>query len=898
VAAPKVRIYELAKVLGISNKELMDLLESKYGVSVKSHASSIEQDVADQVTAQYSGKTAKPEAAKAEPPKAEAPAKPQQAPPRTEPAKTEAPRAEAKPAPQVHRMPPREEGSAPRSQQPQQAPPRQGQAGQQPQRPPQSGQPGQQPRQATLIASSQQPRRPAEPPQQPVAKRPNQPKGSGPGGVKPTEKRVAPPGGHPGGGQIAARTDQPKGPVAVQDVQAKTAVEIEEDDAVLEILKPTLEEDPYSDIAKTVERHQKVEPGKTTLRKTTPEVAPVPPPAHGTPHHKGMPQRPQQQQQQPTYQKKVEEPAAPPEPEVITIEGPLSIAELAQQLRKRETELIRHLFMKGVMVTVNQTMPIEDAVALAKEFGFDAKGPDQVEVDKYTAPELKVRVATGKHLKPRAPVVSIMGHVDHGKTSLLDAIRESRNKIVDTEAGGITQSIGAYSVIKDDHKVVFIDTPGHEAFTSMRMRGAQATDIAILVVAADDGVMPQTIEAINHAKAANIPIIVAINKIDKADADPDHVLVQLAEHGLNAEKWGGDTITVEVSALQKLGLDDLLEMIILVSDLQELKADSTVPAEGVVIEARLDKGKGAVATVLVQNGTLHVGENILLNKVGGRVRALIDDFGERIKSAGPSTPVEVLGLNEVPQAGDAFIVIRNDKEFKRELQQRQVSDRDQRLTKVAAPGLTSEKEMDRKDFYLIIKGDTQGSIEAVSSSLLQLATEEVSVHVLHAGTGDVSEADVLLASASNAIIIAFNIKEESNALKAAQDRGIQIMKYDVIYHVVEEMEKLMLGLLTPETEEQELGTAEVRQLFSFGKTTIAGCYVTEGKVIRNSLSRVFRNDKEIFKGTLNNLKRFKEDAREVAAGYECGISFDRFNDLQPGDIIRLYTLKEIERTSL
>ena len=577
----------------------------------------------------------------------------------------------------------------------------------------------------------------------------------------------------------------------------------------------------------------------------------------------------------------------------------MSIVELAVLLKKKETELIRHLFMKGVMVTVNQTMQVEDAMALATELGFEAEAPDAgPEIDKYAAPELKIRQAKGHHLKPRAPVVSIMGHVDHGKTSLLDAIRETRHNITDTEAGGITQSIGAYSVEKDGHKIVFIDTPGHEAFTAMRMRGAQATDIAILVVAADDGVMPQTIEAINHAKAANIPIIVAVNKIDKAGADPDRVMVQLADHGLNPEKWGGDTIMVEVSALQKLGLDDLLEMIVLVSDLQELKADSTVPAEGVVIEARVDKGKGAVATVLVQNGTLHVGENVIMKSVGGRVRALINDSGERIKSAGPSTPVEILGLSEVPRAGDSFLVVRNDKEFKRLVQLNANQDKVQRQTRMtSAPGLM-QTEKDTQDFNLIIKADTQGSVEAVSAAILRLATEEVSVKVLHAGTGDISEADVLLASASNAIIIAFNVKEEANAQRAAQDQGIRIMAFDVIYHVTEEMEKLMLGLLSPETEEQEVGIAEVRQLFSFGKTTIAGCYVTEGKMTRNSSCRVMRNNKEVFKGVMNNLKRFKEDAREVAQGYECGISFDKFNDLQVGDLIHAFAIKEIERTSL
>jgi len=614
---------------------------------------------------------------------------------------------------------------------------------------------------------------------------------------------------------------------------------------------------------------------------------------------KGKQQR--RPQPAPQAQPKPEVPEEPEAPIVIQLGDALTIDELALKMGKRQTELIRHLFMKGVMVTVNQTMQLEDAKALAIEMGFEVEAPDDKDEILETAPELKIRQAKGNHLRHRAPVVSIMGHVDHGKTSLLDAIRETRHKIVDTEAGGITQSIGAYTVMKDDNRIVFIDTPGHEAFTAMRMRGAQATDIAILVVAADDGVMPQTIEAINHAKSANIPIIVAVNKIDKPNADPDRVMSQLTEYGLTVEKWGGDTLAVEVSALEKLGLDELLENILLVAELQELKADPTIPAEGVVIEAFLDKGKGPVATVLIQNGTLHVGENLLMRGgIGGRIRALISDSGERIKSAGPSTPVEILGMNQVPVAGDSFVVVRNDKEFKRLLQQYQVQEREQRITsRHATPGLMTERgDGQRETFNVIVKADTQGSLEAVTAAILQLATEEVSVKLIHSGTGDVSEADVMLASASESLIVAFNVKEESNAQKTAQDQGLQVCFYDVIYHMTEDIEKRMLGLLSPDLEEEQLGMAEVRQLFSFGKTSIAGCYVHEGKLLRNALSRVYRNNKEIFKGNLNNLKRFKEDAREVAAGYECGISFDRFNDLTVGDIIKVYAIKEVERTSL
>lgn len=694
----------------------------------------------------------------------------------------------------------------------------------------------------------------------------------------------------------APKKEEPKKPEAKKPaVPAKIEPEIElEDDPVAEILKIDDSKDPLAEIEKTVERHAKQDAGVTSFKKS-PETDKGEKPLV-IPHKKEDHAAAVAQIEAPAKPVKEQEEEIVDRP-IIQLEGPTTVGELAKLLNMRETELIKHLFMKGVMVTVNQTMQTEDAISLADELGFDALAPDSGAKIDFDAPQLQVKQAKGKHLKPRAPVVSIMGHVDHGKTSLLDAIRETRHRIVDSEAGGITQSIGAYTVEKDGEKIVFIDTPGHEAFTSMRMRGAQATDIAILVVAADDGVMPQTIEAINHAKAANIPIIVAVNKIDKADADPDKVLVQLSEHGLMAEKWGGDALTVEVSALQKLGIDDLLETITLVAELLELKADPSIAAEGVVIEARLDKGKGPIATVLVQNGTLTVGEYVLVNRVGGRVRALINDLGERVRQAGPSTPVEILGLDDVPQAGDAFIEVRNDKEFKRLLQQARAEEKEQRtMAQMAAPGLLGDKES--KDFHLIIKGDTHGSVEALSASILQLATEEVAVKVIHSATGDVSEADILLASASHAVIIAFNTHVEGNAQKAADYQRIPIRHYDVIYHATEEIEKMMLGLLSPDTEEEETGTAEVRQIFSFDKTVIAGCYVTAGKILRNGTCRVFRNNKEVFKGQLNNLKRFKDDAKEVAQGYECGISFDRFNDLQPGDIIKLFTTKEIERTSL
>lgn len=498
-----------------------------------------------------------------------------------------------------------------------------------------------------------------------------------------------------------------------------------------------------------------------------------------------------------------------------------------------------------------------------------------------------------------------MGHVDHGKTTLLDSIRASKHKIVATEVGGITQSIGAYTVYLDnskDKKIVFVDTPGHEAFTEMRARGAKATDIAILVVAADDGIMPQTIEAINHAKAAEVPIIVAVNKIDKPGANPDKILQQLTEHGLVPEEWGGDTITVKVSALQGLGIDELLEYILLVAEVQDLKANPKAEASGVVIEANLDKGKGPVATLLVQNGTLRVGNCIVVGTACGRVRALLSDSGERITKAEPSTPVEILGLTEVPQAGDYFEVVKNEKEMKAITEKRKERSRDKRLENMLPAHIRREAvagEEDIPQLNLIIKANTHGSAEAVSQAIAQLESKEITTKIIHVGVGDISEADVMLASASGALILGFTVKEDGNALAAAEKEGVTIKKYDIIYQILEDIEKTMLSLLEPEIKQVELGKAEVRQVFTIGKTTrIAGCYVTEGKIVRSKDAVLIRDGKEIFKGAIDQLKRFKDDVKEVAQGFECGISFAKWNDIEVGDIIEVSTEEEVTRKSL
>jgi len=586
----------------------------------------------------------------------------------------------------------------------------------------------------------------------------------------------------------------------------------------------------------------------------------------------------------------------------VIIDKPLTVAEFSEKTNISISEIVKSLMMQGILATVNQTINVDTATKLAEGFDILVLDSSYIQKDEEETNKNIVNL-NSKHLKSRAPVVTIMGHVDHGKTTLLDAIRASKHKIVSGEVGGITQSIGAYTAYANDKKIVFIDTPGHEAFTAMRARGAQSTDIAILVVAADDGIMPQTVEAINHAKAANVPIIIAVNKIDKAGADPDRVLTQLTEHGLIPEAWGGDTICCKVSAIQGKGLDELLEYILLVAEMQELKADPTVSATGVVIEAKLDKGKGPVATVLVQNGTLRKGNCIAVGSVGGKIRALLSDDGTQIEKAGPSTPVEILGLSEVPQAGDRFEILNNEKEMKALVSKRKEQERESKLEAIAPSqvkkDLIKAQQEETHELNIIIKANTHGSAEAVSASIQQLQSKQIFTKVVHIAVGDISEADVMLASASNAIIIGFSVKEDANALKLAAQEGIDIRNYEIIYDILDDIEKTMLGLLQPELQEIEMGRAEVRQIFTIGKTNkIAGCYVLEGKIIRNKIAVVERAGKELFKGNLDMLKRFKEDAKEVAAGYECGVSFDKFNNLEEGDIIISYTTKEIERKVL
>lgn len=582
--------------------------------------------------------------------------------------------------------------------------------------------------------------------------------------------------------------------------------------------------------------------------------------------------------------------------DVISIGDGITVKELSEKIGKQASEIIKKLIMMGIMATINHELDFNTAEKIAEQYNIrvekeEAKNFEETIIDDTPDKE--------EDLKPRPPVVTIMGHVDHGKTSLLDVIRKSH--VTQTEAGGITQHIGAYTVNIKGNKITFFDTPGHEAFTSMRARGAQATDIAVLVVAADDGVMPQTIEAINHSKAANVPIIVAINKIDRPNANPDRVKQELAEYGLVAEDWGGDTICVPVSAKTKEGIDNLLEMILLVAEMAELKANPNRLAKGVVIESKLDKGRGPVATVLIKNGTLNIGDHMVAGVTYGKVRAMFDDKGKSVKSAGPSIPVEVLGFNEVPDAGDIMNVVKDEKGAKQIAEKRIEASRDKMFNdahRVTLENLFSQiEEGEVKELNIIVKGDVQGSVEALQQSLERLSNENVKVKVIHGGVGAITEYDVMLASASNAVIIGFNVRPDTKSRMLAEKEKVDIKTYRIIYEVLDDIEAAMKGMLEPEYKEVVKGRAEVRAIFKVSSIgTIAGCYVTEGKINRANDIRVIRNGIVINEGKLASLKRFKDDVKEVSEGYECGLNIEKFNDIKEGDIIESFEMVQVERS--
>ncbi len=580
-------------------------------------------------------------------------------------------------------------------------------------------------------------------------------------------------------------------------------------------------------------------------------------------------------------------------PKHIKLPETIAVKDLASKMSYTAAEVVKKLFMMGVMATINQEIDFDTAALVASEFGVTCEELPP-EVDPTEIPEIE---DDPKSLKLRPPVVTVMGHVDHGKTSLLDCIRNTH--VQTHEAGGITQHIGAYQVNCKGKKIVFLDTPGHEAFTAMRARGAQITDIAILVVAADDGVMPQTIEAIHHAKSAGVPIIVAINKIDKPGANPDRVKQELMEQGLVPEEYGGDTIMVPVSAKKQIGIDDLLEMVLLVAEVKELKANPNRDARGVIVEAKLDKGRGPVATVLVQNGTLRIGDSVVCGTTYGKVRAMVNDRGENVKKAGPSVPVEILGLNDVPEAGDILAVL--EEKQARSIAEARIERQRNNLIKskkVSLDDLFHQiQEGDIKDLNIVIKADVQGSVEALSSSLLKLnKNDEVRVSIVHSGVGAVNESDVMLAAASNALIIAFNVRPDANARKLADTENIDIRTYRVIYDAINDVKDAMSGMLKPKYKEVVQGRVEIRQVMKFSKALVAGSYVLEGKICNNSKIRIIRDNIEIFDGEIDSLRRFKDEVKEVNAGYECGISIVDFRDFKEGDIIEAYTMEEIATT--
>ncbi|MBP3916998.1 MULTISPECIES: translation initiation factor IF-2 [unclassified Clostridium] len=583
---------------------------------------------------------------------------------------------------------------------------------------------------------------------------------------------------------------------------------------------------------------------------------------------------------------------------VIEIGETITVKELCEKLGKPTNDVIKNLIFLGVMAGVNQEIDFSTAEKLCEKYEvLVEKKEEGTELEAF---EEETDVVE-ENLVKRPPIVTIMGHVDHGKTSLLDAIRHA--KVTASEAGGITQHIGAYTVSLNGEKITFLDTPGHEAFTAMRARGAQVTDIVILVVAADDGIMPQTKEAINHCKAAEVPMIVAINKIDRPGANVDRVKQELTEHGLVSEDWGGDTICVPVSAKTGENLESLLEMVLLTAEMQELQADPNRKAKGTVIEAKLDKGRGAVASLLIQNGTLNVGDSILVGSTYGRIRAMFDDRGKKIKSAGPSIPVEILGLSEVPAAGDRFIVCKDEKTARNmaEVRKQKIkADSHQASNRVSLEDLYSQiQEGKVKELAIVVKADVQGSVEAIRQSLEKLSTDDVKVRVIHGAVGAITETDVTLAAASNALVIGFNVRPDSNATVQSEKENIEIKTYRIIYDAIEDVKSAMIGMLEPEYKEVINGKAEVRMTYKISNVgTIAGCYVIDGKIVRNSEVRVIRDGIVIFESTLASLKRFKDDAKEVAKGYECGLSVEKFNDLKEGDIIESFTMEAIKRKEL
>ncbi|MBT9546437.1 MAG: translation initiation factor IF-2 [Candidatus Sericytochromatia bacterium] len=616
-------------------------------------------------------------------------------------------------------------------------------------------------------------------------------------------------------------------------------------------------------------------------------------PGQSSPPRKSKTQmRQEKRREKQQFQERVE--LATPQEKKVELHQNITVSQLAEKMGIGASEVIKALFMKGVMTTINHILELETAEMVAHELGYEVIMPSATETPKEAHPHVRPAPAPANEdpakLKPRPPIVTIMGHVDHGKTSLLDYIRKT--KVTDAEVGGITQRIGAYLVHVDEKPIVFLDTPGHEAFTAMRARGAHVTDMAILVVAADDGIMPQTIEAINHARAAKVQIIVAINKMDKPGADPERVKQQLTEYALVPEEWGGDTVIVPVSAKSGDGVDDLLEMILLVAELMELKANPDKPAVGIVIESKLDKGRGAVGTVLIQGGTLRAGDSFVVGSVAGKVRAMTNERGKHLKKAGPSIPVEILGFQDVPEAGTQFQVVKNEKIAKalaeEYAEKQEIESRSRRIS--LSNLYENVKEGKIKELNVVLKADIHGSVDAIKQSLERLSDERIQLQIIHNATGEISEYDIMLASASNALVLGFNVKADNNAKRVAEREQIEIRYYDIIYKLIEDIEKAMEGLLEPEMIENTTGEAEVRAVFKVGKqaTAIAGSYMKDGKCERSSRVRVWRKEEVVFTGKISSLKRFKDDVKEVASGYEFGVGVQNYNELEVGDRLEFF----------
>ena len=693
--------------------------------------------------------------------------------------------------------------------------------------------------------------------------------------------------------EVSARIE-PQAEATLEEVSAKPEVEKSQKPAVQE--EPAKKEDDYSkgkkDKKVTVEIEDEKRPAKKkrTLQDRKREVVTKRSFMPRGGETRFEPTLRKKKKGQKTAGKKTEITTPKAIKRVIKISEVITVGDLAKRVGIKSSEIIKKLIGLGMMATVNQSLDIDTATLIANEFGFEIESV-ALEMDMI----LQNEEVKEEDLKPRPPVVTIMGHVDHGKTTLLDAIRKT--DVTAGESGGITQHIGAYDVKLDSGDVVFLDTPGHEAFTAMRSRGAKVTDIVILVVAADDGVMPQTVEAIDHAKAADVPIIVAVNKIDKPEANPERIKQELSKYELIPEDWGGSTIFVEVSAKERTGLKELLEIILLQAEIMELKASVNAFARGTIIEAQLDKGRGPVATVLVQSGTLRVGDNFVSGLHAGKVRGLNDDKGKKVKEAGPSIPVEVIGLSGIPDAGDDFVVLAEERLTKQISLQRSGKSRDTELaksSKVTLDQLFSRiQEGDFNELNIILKSDVQGSIEAITESLHKLSTDLVKLKVIHSAVGGINESDVLLASASNAIIIGFHVRPEIKASKLAETEKVDIKTYSIIYDVVNDVRAAMEGLLSPVVKEVYLGRAEIRETFAVSKVgTIAGCYVIDGKIVRNAEVRVLRDNVVIFEGKLSSLKRFADDAKEVQSGYECGMAIENFNDIKVGDVVEAFTHEE------